>query len=463
MEPMTHEGSDTPSAVKMSIVGAGSAVFSLQIVRDLCATPSLRGSEIVLMDIDQGRLDAVTSLARRCAAEMGSDVSFTSTLDEDAALDDVQYVVNVAYASGHKQGMRIQETTSRSGYYHSSAGVYGPVDHWAYDDLAMRLDFARAMERRSPDAWLIQSGNPVFEGCTLIARETDISVIGLCDGARKPLDLCTVLGIDPDEVTFEAPGVNHQVWLTKLHLDGMDIYPIIDEWIASSSEAYWKSHRQTKSHDIHMSRAEIHLYHLYGLMPLGDTARDVTNHWLHTDFETKKYWFGEPWGGPDTPQGRQAFIDLLEQRVRDIKDIVNDPRASVTGFLADLPSYEMHIPIIDALAGNRSGVFSVNVRNDGAIADIADDVVVEIPARIDESGVHPIPFAPLPRKVMLEQTLPCVLRMEHTLEVLRTGDLSMLMWGALMHPQTTSYEQARDVLSDLLVMEGNGGLSEHHG
>jgi len=149
--------------------------------------------------------------------------------------------------------------------------------------------------------------------------------------------------------------------------------------------------------------------------------------------------------------------------VRDIKDIVSDPQASVTGFLGDLPSYEMHIPIIDALAGNRSGVFPVNVRNDGAITGIADDVVVEIPAHIDESGVHPVPFAPLPRKVMLEQTLPCVLRMEHTLEVLRTGDLSMLMWGALMHPQTRSYEQARDVLSDLLVMEGNDRLREHHG
>ncbi|GMQ93508.1 MAG: alpha-glucosidase/alpha-galactosidase [Acidimicrobiia bacterium] len=450
------------TAVKLSIVGAGSAVFSLQIVRDLCATPSLSGSEIVLMDIDSDRLDAVTSLATRCADEMGSDVSFVSTLSEDAALEDAEFVVNVAYASGHKHGMRVQETTSQSGYYHSSAGVYGPVDHWAFDDLMMRLDFARTMERRCPDAWLLQSGNPVFEGCTLMTRETDIKVVGLCDGVKTYRDVCDVLGIEAGRVTWEAPGVNHQVWLTKFLLDDMDIYPLLDEWIESSAESYWQSHRQLKSHDIQMSRAAIHLYQLYGLMPLGDTVRDPINAWLHTDFATKLRWFGEPWGGPDTPQGRQAFIDLLDGRVRDVERIVSDPLASVVTFLDSLPSYEMHVPIIDALAGNRSGVFQVNVRNDGSLAGIADDVVVELRALVDGSGVHPISIAPLPRKIMLEQTLPAVLRMEHTLEVLKTGDLSMLMWSALMHPQTTSYEQARDVLSDLLAMEGNDRLNEHH-
>ena len=49
-----------------------------------------------------------------------------------------------------------------------------------------------------------------------------------------------------------------------------------------------------------MSRGTINLYHLHGLMPIGDTPRSRMNWWLHTDLDTKKYWFGEPWGGPDT-------------------------------------------------------------------------------------------------------------------------------------------------------------------
>ena len=44
------------------------------------------------------------------------------------------------------------------------------------------LSVARDVERICPDAWLIQSGNPVFDGCTLLHRETNAKVIGLCHG-----------------------------------------------------------------------------------------------------------------------------------------------------------------------------------------------------------------------------------------------------------------------------------------
>ncbi|MDK2945005.1 MAG: hypothetical protein PWQ24_1720, partial [Mesotoga sp.] len=47
------------SSVNISIIGAGSAVFSLRLVSDLCKTEGLYGSKVTLMDINQDRLDAV--------------------------------------------------------------------------------------------------------------------------------------------------------------------------------------------------------------------------------------------------------------------------------------------------------------------------------------------------------------------------------------------------------------------
>ncbi|NLE43312.1 MAG: hypothetical protein GX620_01220, partial [Chloroflexi bacterium] len=38
---------------KISIIGAGSAVFSLSMIRDICLTPNLQGSTIMFMDIDE--------------------------------------------------------------------------------------------------------------------------------------------------------------------------------------------------------------------------------------------------------------------------------------------------------------------------------------------------------------------------------------------------------------------------
>ncbi|MBP7238057.1 MAG: alpha-glucosidase/alpha-galactosidase, partial [Petrotogaceae bacterium] len=73
------------SSVKIGIIGAGSAVFSLKLVSDLCKTKTLWGSTVTLMDIDQSRLEGAFFLAKRFAKEVGADLNFEKTLDLDKA------------------------------------------------------------------------------------------------------------------------------------------------------------------------------------------------------------------------------------------------------------------------------------------------------------------------------------------------------------------------------------------
>jgi alpha-galactosidase len=444
------------TAVRIGVVGAGSAVFSLGLVKDLCLTPSLAGSEVVFMDIDAERLAAVTALARRYAGELGADLRFQQTTDRAAALRDSDFVINTAYASGHAKARRFRETTARHGYY------YGGIDLGSFEDLRLMMDVARDMERLCPDAWLIQSGNPVFEGCTLMTRETGLKICGLCHGHYGYLEICHVLGLDPARVTWQAPGLNHQIWLVHFLYDGQDAYPRLDEWIATQGEEYWRSHVASRTHDTQMSRGTIHLYLLYGLMPIGDTPRSQMNWWLHTDIETKKHWFGEPWGGPDTELARPFYVANLEQRMAEVARVAADPSARVTELVGTTKTREQQVPIIDALVNGHGGFFQINVPNRGALAGVAGDVVVEVPAWIDQAGIHPLRATPLPRKIMLEQILPRVLEMERELEAFKTGDRSMLLYNALMSPQTRSYEQAVAVLNDLLAMEGNEALAAHY-
>jgi alpha-galactosidase len=60
---------------------------------------------------------------------------------------------------------------------------------------------------------------------------------------------------------------------------------------------------------------------------------------------------------------------------------------------------------------------------------------------------------PLPRKIMLERIYPEWLEMEITLEALKTGDKSMLLYSILESHQTRSYDQAVGVLDALLSMD----------
>ena len=50
--------------VKISIIGAGSAAFSLKLLRDICLTEGLRGSRVCFMDVDEERLNLAYGLAK---------------------------------------------------------------------------------------------------------------------------------------------------------------------------------------------------------------------------------------------------------------------------------------------------------------------------------------------------------------------------------------------------------------
>jgi len=321
------------------------------------------------------------------------------------------------------------------------------------------LDVAQDMERLCPDAWLIQSGNPVYEGCTLMTRATGIKVCGLCHGHYGVFEIARTLGLDPARVTWQAPGLNHNIWLTHFLYDGRDAYPLLDAWIAEHGAHYWAEHVAERTHDIQLARGTIHMYQLFGLMPIGDTPRQARNWWYHHDLAAKKRWFGEPWGGPDTELARPLFVANLERRLAEMTRLAHDPGASLVAAFGCERTREQQVPIIDALVNGNEYQAQVNIPNHGALAGIAADVVVEVPALVNRKGIQPLRVPPLPAKIMLEMILPEVLDMERELLAFHGGDRTMLLWNVLSSPQTRSYDQALAVLEALLAMPGHEALA----
>src|SRR5207253_10807988 len=176
----------------------------------------------------------------------------------------------------------------------------------------------------------------------------------------------------------------HPNWLGNFRYDGRDAYPLLDEWIATRGEEYWRTHVAERTHDIQMSRGTIAQYRLYGLMPIGDTPRQAA-WWMNTDIETKKHWFGEPWGGPDTELARPFYVANLEKKLAEVRRLVGDPAARVSDFVGTTPTREQQVPIIDALVNGKADFFQVNIPNHGMLDGVADDVVVEVPAYIDRT------------------------------------------------------------------------------
>ena len=110
-----------PRPIRLGVIGAGSGVFSLGLVKDLCLTPNLAGSEVAFMDVDPERLAIVHALAGRYARELGADLRFEQTLDRAAALQDADVVINTAYPLGHHHARRLRDTATTTARSTSAA------------------------------------------------------------------------------------------------------------------------------------------------------------------------------------------------------------------------------------------------------------------------------------------------------------------------------------------------------
>jgi len=441
------------SAVKITIIGAGSVVFSLALVKDVCLTEGLKGSHVCFMDINDERLDVVYQLARRYAEDLGTTLTFSKTLDRMTALHEADFVINTATVTHNEYFMkRRREMLNGFGYFYGASGMP------EYHNLQLMLDVAQDMEKACPDAWMLLAGNPVFDGTTLMGRETGIKVCGLCHGHYGYRHVASTIGLDPDRVTWQAPGLNHNIWLTHFyykadeHTPPVDAYPILDRWIAENIEQYWADHAQTGI-PAQWSPAAIMQYKMYGRFPIGDTPRQG-GWWFHTDLETKIRWYG-PGGGGDTPEGRDRILRDKENKYQQMKEAAYNADVRPIDLFGSQHTTEQHISIIDALVNDHEYRAQVNVLNNGALPGLPDDVAVEVPAIVNKMGIQPIRVAPLPNKIMLECIYPDWLRMECTLEALLSGDKSMMLYGILQSHQTRSFEQAQATLEALFAIEPN--------
>ena len=98
---------------------------------------------------------------------------------------------------------------------------------------------------------------------------------------------------------------------------------------------------------------------------------------------------------------------------------------------------------MDGLINNNEGYFQVNVPNHGALPGIPDDVVVEVPAIVNQKGIQPLRVGSLPPKIMLERILPDWLDMERELLAFKTGDQSMQLFDTLEQPPDAQLRHGR--------------------
>jgi alpha-galactosidase len=431
--------------------------FAREMIIDLCVTPGLSGSEVVLVDPDQDRLETVLTFAKAYAAELGVSLRFAAEVERSRALPDAQFVMCAALAGG-RAAMEQDRHLLESHNYYRGIGLNTP-----YRQLALQLAIARDMATLCPQALHLMVANPVPESCRLITAETGVRTVGICHGFLAAERFAALLGLDPGLLECTAVGINHLIWAIRFSYDGHDIYPLLDAWGREvAPTAYRSLTPRLRNDDYQLSQVAFDLYRLYGLLPIGDTCRaiDPTTWWYHTDALTKQHWYG-PTGGWDGEEGHANNLAWLRAQSEELRTHVSLPGLVTTVYPPRASRWQV-VPIIDSMLNDRPSLQQVSIPNTGRIiADLPkEDCIVEAPALVDADGFHAVDQYHLPASILLGVLLPRVLLCERIVAAQRTADIRWLLQTFLSDHKTTSPDQAVAALSALVLSDE--GMHEHY-
>ena len=172
---------------KIAFVGAGSAVFTRNLVGDVLSLPELRDdTTFALMDIDAERLRTAEIVTERLIEAHGAGRTVDATTDRRAALDGADYVVTSFQVGGYKPSTVVDfEVPKRYGLRQTIAdtlGIGGIMR--GLRTIPVLLDVCRDLEEVSPDALLLNYVNPMAMLCWAAAEATSIRTVGLCHSVQ---------------------------------------------------------------------------------------------------------------------------------------------------------------------------------------------------------------------------------------------------------------------------------------
>ena len=83
------------------LIGAGSASFSLDLIRDIVLSKGLAGSRLTLVDINAERLRVAHTLADRLCKEAGGRLDLAAVTDRRDGLPGADFVICAVKVGGY--------------------------------------------------------------------------------------------------------------------------------------------------------------------------------------------------------------------------------------------------------------------------------------------------------------------------------------------------------------------------
>jgi alpha-galactosidase/6-phospho-beta-glucosidase family protein len=437
--------------IRIAVIGAGSRSFGPATSRDVLLSDPLEqhGAELVLMDINAEFVKQSEDYAGFVKGKLGRrNTCISSTTCLEQALDGADFVVTAIEVNRYHYWAQDFHIPRQFGFKqpYGENGGPGGIFH-AMRNIPPSLKIAREMETRCPHAWMLNFTNPEHWLVEAVSRLTRTKAVGLCHGVFMGMEqIARLLQRKIADIEMVACGMNHFTFFQVIRdrKTGEDLYPALREADRKIDPMYdW--------HEIGLSRVFLRRFGLWpspGANHIGEYlpwADEFVPSELQYHFDPAQ---GYPWKGARTPELMYHIGRLDPDRPMFKESHPHDLKA-----MPIRASGEVAVPFIEGMAcGVRREIDAVNLPNRGAIPDLSDDTVVEVPAVADSGELRPGQMAPLPEAITAMLRLQGSIR-KVGIEAYAEQSRDKLIQAMLLEPTVNSYRQAVAMLDTMLELQ----------
>ena len=369
---------------KITMVGAGSAVFARQIITDVLAVEGLDGGEFALVDIDPIRLDLARRIADKLVELSGKRWKVTASTDRTQVLAGTDYVVNSIEVAGLENVRADYDIPMKFGVDQCIGDTIGPGGIFkALRSGPAWLGIVADTERLAPKAMILNYTNPMSILTLAAARSTSLPVVGLCHSVQgTSRQLADYLAIPYEELQWNCAGINHNAWFTRLEHSGIDLYPRLRELAANNMEVYEKD---PVRFEVMLSLGAFVTEssgHFSEYVPYFRKRPDLIERYMRPGYLGESGFYAGNW-----PEWRRANDERIQAMLDGATEI---PQSRSLEYGAD---------IVEAAEKDKPISIWGNVVNEGAISNLPADGCVEVECKVDRAGFHPVKFGRLPEQL----------------------------------------------------------------
>jgi 6-phospho-beta-glucosidase len=368
--------------VKIAVIG-GAGVRTPLLVNGLTRS-DLPIEEIALFDTDAGRLATIGALAASFSPAVRSYADARPCV---AGADFVLLSIRVGGIAARVRDEAVALAHDTAGQETVGAGGFA----MAMRTIPHAVEYARLVDREAPLAWTISFTNPVGIVTEAMMKAGARRVIGICDTPTELFeDVAHTLGIPSERCRFDYFGLNHLGWIREVYYDGEpQLHRLWDH-----PDLLRQIYRVPLFEPALLQRLRLlptdYLFYYYcadaalaNIKRAGQTRGQAIlalNQRLFHDLAR-----------PDA-DGRRTYEDYLTARHAGYMQIESGAkRAIVRSPWAALTGYDkIALSVVRAIQFNSNAVIPLNVANEGALADLEDDDVVELPCVVNANGATPL-------------------------------------------------------------------------